>query len=164
MNLIVVVDEKWGIGKNNDLLFRLKKDMAFFRQTTTGKVVVMGANTFRSFPNGALPNRTNVVLDADGNHYDGATTVTSTKDLFKLLAAYPSSDVFVIGGASVYKLLLDECSTAYVTKVQADGDAQLFFPNLDCNDGWVLAERSDDVQDGDFVINFCTYRNKRFIK
>ena len=61
MNLIVVVDKNWGIGKNNGLLFSLKKDMKFFRETTTGKVVVMGANTFLSFPNGALPNRVNVV-------------------------------------------------------------------------------------------------------
>ena len=64
MNLIVVVDEKWGIGKNNGLLFRLKKDMAYFKQTTTGKVLVMGANTYASFPNGALKNRVNVVLAA----------------------------------------------------------------------------------------------------
>ena len=66
MNTIVVVDKNWGIGKNNDLLFRLKKDMKFFRETTTGKVVVMGANTFLSFPSGALPNRVNIVLDSSG--------------------------------------------------------------------------------------------------
>lgn len=159
MNLIVVVDNQWGIGKNNGLLFSLKKDMAFFRETTTGKVVVMGANTFGSFPNGALPNRTNIVLDDQGREHVGATTVTNLDDLYKLLQNYDTNDVFVIGGATVYKLLLDHCKLAYVTKVHACGDAQVFFPNLDENPIWQLAECSADIQDGDYTINFCTYVN-----
>lgn len=159
MNIIVVVDNQWGIGKNNGLLFSLKKDMAFFRETTTGKVVVMGANTFDSFPNGALPNRTNIVLDDQGREHVGATTVTNLDDLFKLLQNYDTNDVFVIGGATVYKLLLDHCKLAYVTKVQACGDAQVFFPNLDENPTWQLAECSADIQDGNYTINFCTYVN-----
>lgn len=157
MNLIVVVDNKWGIGKNNNLLFSLKKDMAFFRQTTTGKVVVMGAKTFQTFPNGALPNRVNIVLDHQGNNHDGATTVTTVEDLFALLQNYNTDDVFVIGGATVYKLLLDSCQTAYVTKVQADGDAEVFFPNLDDMPNWQLVEISEDIQDGNYTINFCKY-------
>ena len=157
MNLIVVVDNKWGIGKNNNLLFSLKKDMAFFRQTTTGKVVVMGAKTFQTFPNGALPNRVNIVLDHQGNNHDGATTVTTVEDLFALLQNYNTDDVFVIGGATVYKLLLNHCQTAYVTKVQADGDAEVFFPNLDEMESWQLVETSEDVQDGNYTINFCKY-------
>ena len=157
MNLIVVVDNKWGIGKSNDLLFTLKKDMAFFRQITTGKVVVMGANTFKTFPNGALPNRVNIVLDHQGNNHTGATTVTTVDELVALLKNYNDEDVFVIGGATVYKLLLDKCQTAYITKVQADGDAELFFPNLDELPNWQLVEKSADIQDGDYTINFCKY-------
>ena len=157
MNLIVVVDNKWGIGKNNDLLFTLKKDMAFFRQTTTGKVVVMGAKTFLTFPNGALPLRTNIVLDHQGNKYDGATTVTTVEALFDLLKNYNNDDIFVIGGATVYKLLLDNCQTAYITKVQADGDAEVFFPNLDDMPNWQLVEKGQDIQDGNYTINFCKY-------
>ncbi len=157
MNLIVVVDNKWGIGKNNDLLFSLKKDMAFFRQTTTGKVVVMGAKTFATFPNGALPNRVNVVLDHQGNDHDGATTVKTVEELFALLQKYDDQEVFVIGGATVYKLLLDFCSVAYVTKVQADGDAEVFFPILDEHPRWQLVDKSEDIVDGDYTINFCKY-------
>ena len=157
MNLIVVVDNKWGIGKNNNLLFTLKKDMAFFRQTTTGKVVVMGANTFKTFPNGALPNRTNIVLDHQGNVHENAITVKTLDELFELLKNYNSDDIFVIGGATVYKLLLDKCQTAYVTKVQADGNAELFFPNLDEMPNWQLVEKGQDIQDGNCTINFCKY-------
>ncbi len=159
MNLIVVVDNQWGIGKNNGLLFSLKKDMAFFREKTTGKVVVMGANTFDSFPNGALSNRTNVVLDDQGREHDGAITVTNLDYLFELLKNYDTNDVFVIGGATVYKLLLDKCKLAFVTKVHACGDAQVFFPNLDDRFEWQLAEIGQDIQDGDYTITFCTYVN-----
>lgn len=159
MNLIVVVDEKWGIGRKNGLLFRLKKDMAFFRKTTTGKVVVVGANTFASFPNGALPNRVNVVLDSSGAQHDGAITVATLNELEAELSGYDTDDVYVSGGASVYKLLLNKCRTAYVTKVQADGQAQVFFPDLDELPNWELVKQSDEMDDEGYKITFCVYRN-----
>ena len=161
MNLIVVVDNKWGIGKNNDLLFRLKKDMAFFKQTTTGKVVVMGAKTFDSFPNGALPNRLNIVLDDSGAFHYGAITVSTFEQLEKELRIYNSEDVFVIGGASVYALMLNRCKYAYVTKVAADGGAEVFFPNLDELGNWTLVEESEPVLDGEYEIRFCKYENEK---
>lgn len=164
MKAIVAVDNKWGIGKNNGLLFRLPKDMAFFKQTTTGKVVVMGANTFLSFPNGALPNRVNIVLDDKGRDFLGATVKTNLPDLLDEVAKYPTDDVFVVGGASVYKLLLPYCDTAYVTHVDADGGAEVFFPNLDEKDEWQLAECSDKVEDNGYVLAFCTYVCKNFVQ
>lgn len=177
MNLIVVVDKNWGIGKNNGLLFRLKKDMAFFRETTTGKVIVMGANTFASFPNGALPNRVNIVLDssakesseklfynADGNVRSRALIVPSVEQMDQALTEFAekcgSDSIFVCGGASFYKLMLDRCKAAYVTKVNADGGAELFFPNLDGLPNWQLAEQSQPLTDGDYEISFCKYVNK----
>lgn len=161
MNLIVVVDKNWGIGKNNGLLFSLKKDMKFFRETTTGKVVVMGANTFLSFPNGALPNRVNVVLDDKGRTFEGALTVRDVAALQRAISAYPPQDVFVIGGASVYALLADCCSTAYVNKVAEDGGAQLFFPNLDQRENWTLQSASEPISDEGHTLTFCVYRNQR---
>ena len=160
MNVIVVVDEQWGIGKDNGLLFRLKKDMTFFKQTTTGKVVVMGANTFRSFPNGALPNRVNIVLDDSGATHPDTITVSSVAELNQQLANYDTEEIFVIGGASFYALMLDRCATAYVTKVDANGNASVFFPNLDELPNWKLAEVSEPTQDGDYTIRFCKYLNK----
>ena len=159
MNLIVVVDNKWGIGKNNGLLFRLKKDMAFFKQTTTGKIVVMGAKTFASFPHGALPNRVNVVLDDSGQKHEGTTTVSSVAQLDEELSKYPSDDVFVIGGGSFYALMLERCKYAYVTKVSADGGAEVFFENLDQKPNWKLIEQSQPTLDGEYEIRFCKYQN-----
>ena len=159
MNLIVVVDNKWGIGKNNNLLFRLKKDMAYFKQTTTGKVVVMGAKTFASFPRGALPNRVNIVLDDSGKTHEGTVTVKSVAELDAELTKYPSEEIFVIGGASFYALMLDRCKYAFVTKVAADGDAELFFPNLDEKNNWQLLEQTEPIVDGEYEITFCKYEN-----
>ena len=63
MNIIVAVDEKWGIGYKNELLVRIPADQRFFRETTTGNVVIMGRKTLESFPGGQpLKNRTNIVI------------------------------------------------------------------------------------------------------
>lgn len=159
MNVIVVVDNHWGIGKDNDLLFRLKKDMAFFKQTTTGKVVVMGANTFKSFPHGALPNRINIVLDDSGTKYPDTVSVSSVEDLNEQLKRYDSDEIFVIGGASFYALMLNRCKVAYVTKVAADGKAEVFFPNLDTLPNWKLAEIGEPIDDCNYQIQFCKYVN-----
>ncbi len=160
MNIIVAVDKKWGIGKNNGLLFKLPSDMAFFRKKTTDKVVAMGSNTLKSFPEGKpLKNRTNVVLYPDGDKRDDCIVVDDAKQLFKVLDGYDSQDVFVIGGAMFYAFMLDYCDTAYVTKVDADGGAQVFFPNLDENKNWRLVQESQPQQDGDYSITFCTYKN-----
>ena len=111
MNLIVAVDRNWAIGKDNKLLVSIPDDMKFFRETTTGKVVVMGRKTLESFPNSKpLPNRVNIVITRDMN-YDakGAVVVHSKEELDKELEKYNSDDIYIIGGESIYRLMLDEC-------------------------------------------------------
>ena len=159
MNAIVVVDSKWGIGKDNDLLFSLPKDMASFKQMTTGKVIIVGANTFASFPRGALPNRVNVVLDNSGNTHSGAITVSTVEGVENFVEQYNTDDVFICGGASVYALFIDKCRYAYVTKVSSDGNAEVFFPNLDTRPNWQLIKESEPIQDGEYEIRFCKYLN-----
>lgn len=160
MKTIVAVDEKWGIGKNNDLLFHLPEDMRYFREKTTGKIVVMGSNTLKSFPGGKpLKNRTNVVLWPDGDTRDDCIVVRSLKELFETLSRFDANDVFIIGGAMFYKTMLPYCDTAYITKVRADGQAQVFFENLDTLDNWNLIDESDVVCDGGYELTFCTYKN-----
>ena len=159
MKCIVAVDKSWGIGKKNDLLFYLPYDLKHhFKPHTINKVVVMGANTFYSLPKGALPNRINVVLDHTGTQHAGATTVTTLDQLFEHLKQYDTNDVMIIGGATVYKLMLPYCDTAYITKVDADGEAEVFFPNLDQMDEWTCVETSDTMVDNGYNISFCTYK------
>ena len=164
MKLIVAVDKNWGIGKNNGLLFDLKLDMKHFVEHTRGKVVVMGANTLRSLPNGMpLKNRTNIVLNPDGNIFDaiekGYILTTSLDELLEQINAQEDKEVYVIGGAMMYHTLLPYCDTAYITKVDSDGDATVFHDNLDNLDNWTCVETSEPIDDNGYTIRFCTYKN-----
>lgn len=160
MRAIVVVDEHWGIGKKNDLLFRLPADMKHFRETTAGKVVVMGSNTLASFPEGKpLKNRTNIVLYPGGAAREDCLIVQSLEELFAEVKKYPAEDVFVIGGAMLYRTLLPYCDGAIVTKAAADGGAEVFFENLDALANWRCVSESEPQETNGIVIRFCTYVN-----
>ena len=119
MNLIAAVDNNWAIGKNNQLLVRIPMDQKFFREMTTGKVVVMGRKTLESFPNSRpLKNRTNIVLTHNPSYeVEGAVVVHSLDELHKELEKYNSEDIYIIGGQKIYEQLVDECDVAHITKV-----------------------------------------------
>ena len=159
MNLIVAVDKNWAIGKDNKLLVSIPDDMKFFRETTTGKVVIMGRKTLESFPNSKpLPNRVNIVLTRDAKYEaKGAIIVHSKEELNEELKKYNSDDIYVIGGESIYRLMLDECDRAFVTYVDYSYDADTYFPNLDEMSDWKLAEESEEQTYYDIEFYFRTY-------
>lgn len=161
MNLIAAAAKDWGIGKDNGLLFRLPQDMKFFRETTAGKVVVLGRKTLESFPNQKpLPNRTNIVLTQNPDYTaEGVILCHNEQELFLALSAYKPEDVFLCGGAAIYRLLLPYCKKAYITKVDATADAEHFLPNLDETPCWVLRESSAPILDNGYTITFTTYEN-----
>jgi dihydrofolate reductase len=160
MNLIVAVDKNWGIGKNNKLLTSIPADMKFFVSKTTGNVVVMGRKTLESFPNKKpLKNRVNIVLTRNPDYQvEGAIVVRSDEELQAELAKYDSEKIFVIGGESIYKKMLNMCDVAYVTKMDYAYDADAHFPNLDEMDNWELAEVGEEETYFDLEYAFCTYR------
>lgn len=160
---ILCIDKHYGIGKNNDLLFHLPLDMKFFRETTKGHTVFMGENTLLSFPNSKpLPNRKNVVLSQDVTHnYEGCENVHNFDEFVKILRNYgENEDVFVIGGASIYRQTLPYVDEVLLTKVNADGGATLFFPNLDEMDEFKCVEVSDPIIDEGHEIRFTKYVRK----
>lgn len=160
MKAIVAVDKKWGIGKKNGLLFELPEDMKFFRKTTLNKVVIMGSNTLKSFPNGnPLKNRTNVVLFPGGEKREDCIIVGSMKELKQTLKNYPQEEIFVIGGAMFYKTMLPYCSEVFVTKVDADGEAEVFYENLDQKKEWSCVYESENIETNGYSIKFTTYKN-----
>ena len=160
MRAIFCADEKWGIGKDNGLLFSLPKDMKCFRETTKGKVVVMGRKTLESFPGGQpLKWRVNIVLSSKEAKV-GTVGAKSLDELFELLKNYPEDEVFVIGGESAYNALLPYCSEVFVTKVAADGKADTFVPDLDEEEAFVLAAEGEPVEDNGYTLRFCTYKNR----
>lgn len=162
MIAIAAVSKDWAIGKDNKLLFSIPEDMKFFRQTTKGHVVVMGRKTLESFPGGKpLPGRTNIVLTRSRN-YDakGAVVVSSVKELKDCLKDYPHEKIFVIGGGSIYKELLPLTDTAFITKVSEHAAADTYFPNLDEDDKWEVADSSDEFEYDGLKFRFLTYRRK----
>lgn len=144
MNLIVAVDNNWAIGNKGDLLARVRGDLKNFSSITTGKVVILGSNTLATFPDGKiLKNRTNIVLSSRLDYNpEGALMARSLDDLFTIISKYDSSDVYVIGGASIYKQLLPYCDTAFVTKFEKTYESDASIPDLDKDPLWKLVYRS----------------------
>lgn len=160
MNLIVAVDRNWAIGLKNELLVKIPQDHKFFRQKTFGKVVVMGRKTLEGLPGGLpLEGRTNVVLSANTDlRMPNATVRSSLPLLLQELRNYPSEDVYIIGGGSVYRLLLPYCDTAYVTKIFHTFSADTYFPDLDEDNTWRLASDGGQQHDAGFAFSFLTYQ------
>lgn len=155
---IVCVDKNWAIGKDNDLLFHLKKDMKFFKDTTMYSIVVMGENTMKSLPGGKpLKDRINIVLCPEGREYPGFVCFHDFDKLVKQLQAL-TCDIYVIGGGMLYNSMLPYYEEVYVTKVKADGGGTVFFPNLDDSPNFAISEMSEEIEDGKYLINFCTYK------
>ncbi|MGN0348665.1 MAG: dihydrofolate reductase [Roseburia sp.] len=160
MNVIVAVDKNWAIGKENQLLAKIPADQKFFREMTTGKVVVMGRKTLESFPNGLpLKDRVNIVLTRDRNYkISGAVLVHDEKELYTELKKYKDEDIYVIGGETVYRQLLDACDVAYVTKIDYAFDADTYFPNLDEKSEWCVAECGEEQTYFDLEYYFYRYK------
>lgn len=161
MNIIAAVDKNWAIGKNNELLVRIPEDQKFFRETTTGKVVVMGRKTLESFPGGLpLKNRTNIVLTHNKNYkVKDVIVVHSLEELHQELEKYDSKDIFVIGGEKIYEQLLDECDVAHITKINYAYDADAYFPNLDERKEWKIT--ADSEEQTYFDLEFYFYKYER---
>lgn len=159
MNLIVAVDKNWGIGKGNKLLVSIPSDMKFFRETTFGKVVVMGRKTLESFPNGLpLKNRTNIVLTKRPDYQvKDAIVLHTVEEVLKELKKYESDDIYIIGGESIYRQFLPYCNTAHVTKINHAYEADVYFPDLDAMDEWEITADSEEQTYFDLEYVFLKY-------
>lgn len=159
MNLIAAVDRNWAIGYKNELLVRIPEDQKWFRETTTGKAVIMGRKTLESFPNKSpLKNRLNVVITSDMNYsVSGAVVVHSIDEAVEAVRDYADDDVYVIGGESIYRQMLPLCSTAHITKVDYAYQADAHFPDLDKEEGWKITETSDERTYFDIIYEFVKY-------
>lgn len=163
MNIIVAVDKNWAIGKNNKMMWSIPADMRFFREKTTGHVVIMGRKTLESFPNGLpLKNRTNIVLTGNLRyHAANAVIVHTVEELLKKLKEYDDDELFVIGGESIYRQLLPYCDTAYVTKIDHAYEADTYFPNLDEMPEWEITEVSEEQTSFDLEYVFSKYEKRK---
>ncbi len=160
LKMIVAAASDWGIGKNGDLLFSIKQDMKFFRETTMDNVVIMGRKTLESFPGGRpLKNRVNIVFTRNKDSLgEDVIAVSSVDELFEVLKEYKDKKAFVIGGGEIYSLLLPYCESAYITKVDAKADADTYIADFDCDSQWKVAEESEKHTEGDYNFKFVLYK------
>lgn len=160
INLIVMVDRNWGIGKDGGLLYFIKQDKEFFRNMTINKTIVMGRKTFESLPEKKpLSDRVNIVLTNDaGFKRDGVTVCHSAEEVLREAEKYP--EVFIIGGEEIYSLFLPYCGRAYVTKVNALREADRHMVNLDKAPDWQVVSETKDFVHGEFACRFTVYERQ----
>lgn len=163
MNMVVAVDNHWAIGCKNELLVSIPNDHKMFRQMTTGKVVVLGRKTLETFPQGLpLKNRTNIILSRNEKfQVKDATVVHSEKELLEELKQYDTQDVYIIGGESIYRMMLPYCDTVHVTKIDHEYEADAYFPNLDELPEWEITADSDEQTYFDIPYVFLKYERKK---
>ncbi len=160
MNFIVAVTTDYAIGKNNDLLFHLPTDLKYFKQTTLNKIVVMGDKTYYSLPKRPLPNRINIVLSNNPNFKEnGIIIVHNLEELFNELKKYNDKDIFVTGGASVYNLLMDYCSKAYITKIEKQVPADTYIKNIEEMPNWIEESSSENYTENELNFKFKIFKN-----
>ncbi len=159
MNLIVAADNKWGIGRDGGLLASIPTDMRYFREHTTGKVVVMGRRTLESMPGGkGLPKRVNYVLTSDpGFEAERCITINSEDELWEELSKYDPDDVFLIGGATLYNRFYKLCDRLYVTKMDADLDADTSIVDFDEDPDFAVTSVSEPVTENGITFRFVVY-------
>ena len=163
MNLIAAVDKNWAIGYKDKLLIRIPNDQRFFRYKTINKVIIMGRKTFESFPNRLpLKERLNIILTSDVNYKISNTIVLNClDDLYDELKKYDTEDIYIIGGESIYKQMIDKCNTAYITKINSEFEADSFLPNLDNDPKWEIINKSEKRTYADIQYIFYTYKRRR---
>ncbi len=160
MIAVVAVDDRFGIGLDNNLLFRCKEDQRFFRDTTLGGTVIMGRKTYLSLPKTRrpLPERRNIVMTTDENFYEeGVIPCLGIKQLIEMTEKLDKDEVFVIGGEQIYRALLPFCHKLYVTRFKSTKPADTFFPNLDEIKGWDITFKSSTYNHEGTEYNFLTY-------
>jgi dihydrofolate reductase len=164
---IVCTDKNWGIGKKNDLLFHLKKDMQFFRQSTADSIVFCGYNTLLSLPGSKpLKGRSTICLCPEEVERDDCFCIHDFEEAVRLVIEISkTTNVYVIGGAMLYKSMLPYYDEVYVNKVNADGEAEVFFPNLDEYDGFKIFKQLPEIEDEGYKTRLQVYvKNKEVVE
>lgn len=159
MEAIVAVYDDWGIGCCGTQPVALSADRKFFREMTRGAMVIVGRRTVADFPGQKpLPGRVNVVLTRSGVEIPGFTVCSSPEEAADF--AKTAEKAMVIGGGSIYHQMLAYCDSALITKVHCNPGSDTFFPNLDEDPDWVLAEILQSGEENGIAYEMCRYKRK----
>lgn len=156
VTLIAAMGSNRVIGKGNQLVWHMPKDLRFFKEKTTGHAVIMGRKTFESVGKRALPNRTNIIITSADN-YEVPDGVLVAKTIEGAIKAVPAgeTEAFIVGGAQIYQAYLDAnlATHMYITEIHHDFEGDTFFPEFALN-RWVEVWREDHIADEKNLYNY----------
>lgn len=130
LSLIAAIGAANELGKNNDLIWHLREDMKFFRTQTSGKTIIMGRKCFESLP-GLLPNRKHIILTNNKDYKVEGATIFHNKDEVLDYIKNTNEECFIIGGSKIYELFLPYAKYLYLTEIESNGEADVYFPTFD---------------------------------
>lgn len=160
ISIIVAVSEDWGIGKDNELLWKIPEDLRRFKRLTTGKTVIMGKRTWESLPKKPLPGRKNIVItDIKDEQINQAVMAYSIGDA--IAKCNEGEENFIIGGGSIYKQFMPLSDRLYITHVHKKAPADIYFPVIDLNE-WKIVEKEDFPvnENSDVSYTYIIYERK----
>ena len=163
ISIIAAIAENNVIGKDNDLIWHISEDLKRFKKLTSGHTIIMGRKTYESLPFKPLPNRKNIILSGKTDlKFKGAIVVTGIEDALKKCDG--EEEIFICGGATIYKYFLPVSDKMYITKVYKEFEGDTFFPEINL-DEWELIDKKDkegeNKKTGEIVkFSFLTYKRK----
>jgi dihydrofolate reductase len=153
ISLVVAASDNHAIGKDNQLLWHLPKDMRFFKNTTWALPILMGRKTFESLGNKVLPGRMNIIITRQANkEYEGAKVVTSLEQAIELAKQNDYKELMVIGGGEIYQMALPLADTIYLTRVHTNIEGDTYFPALGAE--WMLESSEPQLADEKHAFDF----------
>ena len=159
MNIIVSVNKDWGIGFGGEQTIIIPEDRQYFKEITSGGIVIVGRKTFESIGK-PLKNRKNIVLTNKRDfNARGITVAHSMNEAFEKIPQNSSHKVFIIGGAEVYAQFLPWCSYVYITKIDIATPSDRYFTNLDKLPDWELMHKGNIIKYNDICFSFDLYRS-----
>lgn len=160
LSIIAAIGSNNELGLNNDLIWHLPNDLKFFKNVTSGHTVLMGRNTFFSLPK-VLPNRTNIVITDIEEKYPSEVVIYNSIESFLKDYNNTNEEVFIIGGASIYKQFIDLADKLYLTEIEAScSEASVYFPlfNKDNYDKTIIGENCDN----DIKYKHVLYKRRKY--
>jgi dihydrofolate reductase len=153
ISLVVAASDNHAIGKDNQLLWHLPKDMRFFKNTTWALPILMGRKTFESLGNKVLPGRLNIIITRQANkQYEGAKVVASLEEAIELAKQNDYKELMVIGGGEIYSMAMPLAQTIYLTRVHTTIEGDTYFPEL--GKEWVKESSEPQLADEKHAFNF----------
>jgi dihydrofolate reductase len=153
ISLVVAASDNHAIGKDNQLLWHLPKDMRFFKNTTWALPILMGRKTFESLGNKVLPGRMNMIITRQANkEYEGAKVVTSLEQAIELAKQNDYKELMVIGGGEIYQMAMPLANTIYLTRVHTNIEGDTYFPALGAE--WMLESSEPQLADEKHAFDF----------